>query len=234
MESNTYPVSAAAAVLGTAELLESILLTSTHQKILDPRDVSRQWRDIIKHSPKLQKRMFLRPATLQHVIGLKISNIEVGYPVIWYNSRMCEVRKPEDEGGLPSIAVLNPAFFDLKAPSNPRVSMKKLLWAKDEKSAHMRDMLITQPPAKRILFVVCLGEKRGQGMRDDTEVKMGEVREIMAGGGSGSKLKSLLERMTGVEEQVMEYWGHAVDWRQSEIVLKGQAFSGRCLERWFR
>lgn len=69
-ETVEQPGAAGAAVFDTTELLEMILVEVGMKTLLLARRVTRKWRDVIQQSDKLQKKLFLKPATLEEALAL--------------------------------------------------------------------------------------------------------------------------------------------------------------------
>ncbi|KAK5725308.1 hypothetical protein LTR17_013071 [Elasticomyces elasticus] len=102
---------AATRVLGIPELLEAILVRTDAKTLLLSQRVAPYWRDVIRGSISLQKKLFLRPASLEE--ALHLTKDETGQVVLTRQS----------PNGATVVAVLNPLLFTVKrfASSNPAV-----------------------------------------------------------------------------------------------------------------
>lgn len=236
-----------AAVFDTAELLEEVLLNLTAPDLMRARGISSTFRDTIAESHRLRKKLFLQPATLQHITELRLEGNDSDYSINRYDKVMTEPRGEEDASTLPQFGILNPFFFSCKQTTNPTIDMHRLLSARAKDGGKIRGvrklllsvkdldgiathMVITQPPAKRISFEVCLGiEKRAGTKPFASRLMSGNVVRVMAGGMQGMDHKALVERMQGIEEQVMEWYGFEIDWMRSKIELPGQVLPSSSL-----
>ncbi|KAI2629476.1 hypothetical protein GGS21DRAFT_526363 [Xylaria nigripes] len=120
-------------VLLTAELLEEILLHLDMRSLFIVQRVSRQWRDLIATSPKIQRALFLRPAVPSSDPPIRNPLLAQVFPS-WFSTRAEAENHPrthicsEDVEIVPiSNEFRNPAF---KHPD-----------------ASWRRMLVCQPPA---------------------------------------------------------------------------------------
>ncbi|KAK5718484.1 hypothetical protein LTR15_008214 [Elasticomyces elasticus] len=114
--------SAATRVLGIPELLEAILIGTDAKTLLLAQRVAPQWRDLIRRSHPLQKKLFLRPSSLEE--ALRLAGDETGIVVLTRQS----------PNGAPAVvAVLNPLLFTIKRfgslkrvadRCNPRIELR--------------------------------------------------------------------------------------------------------------
>ncbi|KAK5732888.1 hypothetical protein LTR17_010161 [Elasticomyces elasticus] len=116
VEQTTAP--ATTRVLGTPELLEAILVGTDAKTLLLSQRVAAYWRDVIRGSISLQKKLFLRPASLEE--ALHLTKDETGQVVLTRQSLF----------GAPAlVAVLNPLLFTVKqfASQNPAANRGNLV-----------------------------------------------------------------------------------------------------------
>ncbi|KAK4919994.1 hypothetical protein LTR49_012432 [Elasticomyces elasticus] len=114
--------SAATRVLGIPELLEAILIGTDAKTLLLAQRVAPQWRDLIRRSHPLQKKLFLRPSSLEE--ALRLAGDETGIVVLTRQS-------PNDAPAV--VAVLNLLLFTIKRfgslkrvadRCNPRIELR--------------------------------------------------------------------------------------------------------------
>lgn len=146
-------------VFGTTELLEMVLLRLPLPKLLCAQGVCQAWRDTIKRSPTMQKRLFfIRDDTYLNQTWL----------VDEHSAAVTQSHAP-DRSTLQSadtrcISVLNPFICRSNVPGQERTITVRDAYTKDNEccfvdvyklsldlpTSSRRQMLLTQPPVKRV------------------------------------------------------------------------------------
>ncbi|KAK4902697.1 hypothetical protein LTR27_000636 [Elasticomyces elasticus] len=106
---------AATRVLGIPELLEAILIGTDAKTLLLSQRVAPKWRDLIRRSQLLQKKLFLWPSSLEE--ALRLAGDETGQVVLTRQS----------PNGAPAVVgVLNPLLCTIQriASYNPVIELK--------------------------------------------------------------------------------------------------------------
>ncbi|KAK5732889.1 hypothetical protein LTR17_010162 [Elasticomyces elasticus] len=151
---------ASAQVLGTTELLEAILIRVNVRTALLSQRVCRKWRDVIGGSVTLQKKLFMRTATLAEALELADLGGEQG--------RIVYTAAEQEDWSSPT-GVINPLLFTLKMKPMPGridihifLKFRKLDWTEYEKPSGL-GMQIVQPAQELSMLLYprgsCYAEK---------------------------------------------------------------------------
>jgi hypothetical protein len=194
---------AAHAVLFTNELLCDIVARLPLQDVVVATGVCRFWRDALKPNPQVREALFLTPTEVREVM---VSDFDV-----------CNTTDPIPIDAYFLIGTLHPLLRricgtfhcgeDVKAVIRPGIFPNF-----EHPDGIWREMLISQPPCKRVLVTVT-SVSPGDGdirelelhLRNDTGVKMGELYDLIRAKLSGD-VQGLKFRVYFVTEDNMDFF----------------------------
>lgn len=132
---------AATAVLETTEMLEHIMRFLDMKTLLLSQRVDRRWKATIKGSIMLQKKLFMRPATLEDVLELAVIESRQEDELLVLRDHW---RTAATDKGSSWYSVVNPLLFDSVDVGRGQIFKHSPKWTAVDGS--WRNMQIGQPP----------------------------------------------------------------------------------------
>ena len=149
------------------EILEAVLLQLPEQDLLLSQRISKTWRVMIRDSPRLQCKLFLRAESITDDANEALSD-----PKIRWNPLLAKFMTCGDDYLGPKYA-----FLDIN-PMRPH----------DDKSSSWRGMLVSQPAASCVSFIMettNFGRRRHVFaiLRNKSGVNLGQMHQAMMSAG---------------------------------------------------
>ncbi|KAK3653643.1 hypothetical protein LTR56_004498 [Elasticomyces elasticus] len=176
-EADTAPdqiTPASARVLDTTELLEAILIRVNVRTALSSQRVCRKWRDVIGGSVTLQKKLFIRTATLAEALELADLGGERG--------RIVYTAAEQGDSSSPT-GVINPLLFTLTMEPMPGridihifLKFRKLDWTEYAKPLGL-GMQIVQPAQELSMLLYPRGSCYAEGFEVAAEECFGDLKK---------------------------------------------------------
>lgn len=204
---------AATGVLETTELLENIMRFLDMKTLLLSQRVDKRWRTTIKDSIMLQKKLFMRPAALEDIVDLDLTETRQEGELL----ALQDLQRTEINGKHSSqFSIVNPLLFDFVKTRNGQLLRHCLKNTAVEGS--WRNMQIGQPPLSGFYWLCSKGrESCGTVLREERRaLKMQKLRHYIVATGP-------LWMSRHGDVRILSFWDECLTERELKEMMKRES-----------